>query len=132
MKILLAYDGGAPAGRALELAAQLAKPFNAKVEVLSVIPVHPGRVPVDPWDDATVHAQQLVEAKALLKALGIDPVLIAHAGDPALTIERVAEEGAYDMVIVGSRGLGAMSRVLQGSVSEHVATHSTATVVIAR
>jgi nucleotide-binding universal stress UspA family protein len=132
MKILLAYDGGIPAGRALELAAQLAKPFDAKVDVLSVVPFHPGRVGVDPWDDAAVHAAQLAEAKALLAALGIETVLIPHAGDPAVTIERVAEQGGYDMVVVGSRGLGVVSRALQGSVSEHVATHSTATVVIAR
>jgi nucleotide-binding universal stress UspA family protein len=33
---------------------------------------------------------------------------------------------------VGSRGLGTFGRMLQGSVSEHVATHARATVVIAR
>ncbi len=32
-------------------------------------------------------------------------------------------------MVVGSRGLGAVSRFLQGSVSEHVATHADATVV---
>ena len=53
-------------------------------------------------------------------------------GDPAKTIERIAEDGGYDIVVVGSRGLGVVSRFLQGSVSEHVATHSAATVVIAR
>ena len=37
-----------------------------------------------------------------------------------------------DMVVLGSRGLGLVSRALQGSVSEHVATHAHATVVIAR
>jgi nucleotide-binding universal stress UspA family protein len=36
------------------------------------------------------------------------------------------------MVVVGSRGLGLLSRALQGSVSEHVATHSRTTVVVAR
>jgi nucleotide-binding universal stress UspA family protein len=132
MKILLAYDGGIPAGRALELTAQLAAPFNAEVTVLSVIPVHSGRVPVDPWDDASVHAAQLKEARKILEGLGIEPILIEQAGDPAVTIERVTEDGAYDMVVVGSRGLGTVSRVLQGSVSEHVATHANATVVIAR
>jgi nucleotide-binding universal stress UspA family protein len=34
------------------------------------------------------------------------------------------------MVILGSRGLGTAARVLQGSVSEHVATHTKSTVVI--
>jgi nucleotide-binding universal stress UspA family protein len=132
MKILLAYDGGVPARRALELTVELAKRFAAKVAVISVVPVHPGRAPIDPWDDAPVHAAQLAEAKKLLVGYGIEPVLIEQAGDPAVTIERVAEDGGYAMVVVGSRGLGALSRMLQGSVSEHVATHAAATVVVAR
>jgi nucleotide-binding universal stress UspA family protein len=132
MKILLAYDGGDPARRALELTAELAHKFGANVAVVSVVPVHLGRVPIDPWDDAPVHATQLAEAKQLLLGHGIEPVLIEQAGNPALTIERIAEDGGYDMVVVGSRHLGTLSRVLQGSVSEHVATHAAATVVVAR
>ena len=132
MKILLAYDGGEPAHRALDLTADLAKKFDASVAVVSVVPVHPGRVPIDPWDDTPVHASQLAEAKGLFMAKGIEPALIERAGDPAHTIEQMAQDGGYDMVVVGSRHLGAISRVLQGSVSEHVATHAPATVVIAR
>ena len=132
MKILLAYDGGEPAHKALDLTAELAKKFDATVAVVSVVPVHPGRVPIDPWDDTPVHASQLAEAKKLLLEYGIEPALIEQAGDPAQTIERIAQDGGYDMVVVGSRHLGAVSRVLQGSVSEHIATHAPATVVIAR
>jgi nucleotide-binding universal stress UspA family protein len=132
MKILLAYDGGEPAHRALELTADLAKKFGASVAVVSVVPVHHGRVPIDPWDDVPVHASQLAEAKQLLVGVGIEPVLIEQAGEPAHTIERIAQDGGYDMVVVGSRHLGAVSRVLQGSISEHVATHTPATVIIAR
>jgi nucleotide-binding universal stress UspA family protein len=131
-KILVAYDGGEPAHRALDLAAELAPQFEAKVGVVSVIPDHPGRVPVALWDDRAVHASELSEAKAILARHRIVPVLYEPAGDPAGSIEKIAEEGGYDMVIVGSRGLGLLSRALQGSVSEHVATHSQATVVVAR
>jgi nucleotide-binding universal stress UspA family protein len=131
-KILVAYDGGEPAHRALELAADLAQRFEAKVGVVSVIPVRPSRVPVNPWDDRAVHTTELAEAKAILAKHGIEPLLYEPAGDPAVTIEKIADEGGYDMVVVGSRGLGLLSRALQGSVSEHVVTHSTATVVVAR
>ena len=131
-KILVAYDGGQPAHRALELAAELAQRFDAKVGVVSVVPVHPGRSPIDPWDDRPVHTTALAEAKAILAEHGIEPVLYEPAGDPAPTIEEMAENGGYDMIVIGSRGLGAISRVLQGSVSEHVATHASATVVVAR
>jgi nucleotide-binding universal stress UspA family protein len=131
-KILVAYDGGEPAHRALDMAADLAKRYEAKVGIVSVIPVHPGRVPVDPWDDRAVHTSELAEARAILVKQGIEPVLYEPAGDPAVTIEKIAQEGDYDIVVVGSRGLGVVSRALQGSVSEHVATHSQATVIIAR
>lgn len=131
-KILVAYDGGEPARRALDLAADLADRFEAKVGVVSVVPYHQGRSPIDPWDDRAVHATELAEARSFLAIRGITPILHEPAGDPARTIEELAEVHGYDMVVVGSRGLGALGRALQGSVSEHVATHATATVVVAR
>jgi len=132
MKILLAYDGAESSDRALGMAAQLATRFDATMGVVSVVPVHAGRVPVDPWDDRSVHGAELADAARKLEQLGIRATLHEPAGDPATTIERIAEEHGYDMVVVGSRGLGPLSRALQGSVSEHVATHAKATVVVAR
>jgi nucleotide-binding universal stress UspA family protein len=131
-KILVAYDGGDPARHALATAIELARKFGATLSVVSVVPVHPGRVPIDPWDDTSVHAQELVEARALLRDAGIEAELLEPAGDPAKTIERIAADGGFDTIVIGSRGLSAVSRALQGSVSEHVATHTDATVVIAR
>jgi nucleotide-binding universal stress UspA family protein len=131
-KILVAYDGGQPAGRALDLAADLARRYDAKVGVVSVVPVHPGRSPIDPWDDRAVHTAELAQARRILAEHGIEAVLYEPEGDPAHTIEQIAAEGGYDTVVVGSRGLGVLSRALRGSVSEHVATHSTATVIVAR
>jgi nucleotide-binding universal stress UspA family protein len=131
-KILLAYDGGEPAHRALVQTIELAKLFDAEVGVISVVPVHPGRVPIDPWDDRTVHAEELLEARKLLREAGIEATLIEPGGDPAKTIERIAEERDFDTIILGSRGLGTVARALQGSVSEHVAANARATVVVAR
>jgi len=130
-KILLAYDGGDPAKHALATAIDMAKKFGATISVISVVPFHPGtRTPIDPWDDSSVHAKELLEAKQLLRENGIEAELLEPAGDPARTIERVAKEGGFDTIVLGSRGLGAIDRMLQGSVSEHVATHAEATVVI--
>ena len=131
-RILVAYDGGEPAVRALHTAIDLAKKFNGLIGVVSVVPCHPGRSPMDPWDDNTVHTKELADARAILAEEGIEADFIEPYGDPAQTIERLAEEGAYDTVVVGSRGLGPLSRFFRGSVSEHVATHAATTVVIAR
>jgi nucleotide-binding universal stress UspA family protein len=131
-KILVAYDGGDPARRALDTAIELAKAFAATVSVVSVVPKRMGREPMDPWDDETVHAKELLEAKKLLLDAGIEAEMLEPFGDPAHTIEEIARKGGYDTIVMGSRGLSGLERVLQGSVSEHVATHADATVVIAR
>jgi nucleotide-binding universal stress UspA family protein len=132
VKILLAYDGGEPARRALVTAADIVKAMGGSVDVISVIPFHPGRMPIDPWDDRPVHDAELREAKTRLAELGVPCRVHEPAGDPALEIEKAARNGDYDIVVLGSRGLSSLSRFLQGSVSEHVATHSEKTVVIAR
>lgn len=131
-RILLAYDGGEPAKRALEQTIELAKHFAAEVGVISVVPAKTGHAPVDPWDDRTVHAEELLEARRALREAGIDAEMLEPGGDVARTIERVAEERGYDTIVIGSRGLGSLAKVLQGSVSEHVATHAHATVIVAR
>ena len=130
--ILVAYDGGEPAHRALEAAVELAKRFDASLAVVSVVPVHPGRSPIDPWDDGATHARQLAEAGEFLARQGVVAEMIEPSGEPATAIERVAAMGHFDTIVVGTRGLGAVSRFLRGSVSAHVATHADATVVIAR
>lgn len=131
-KILLAYDGGEPAKRALDQTIELARKFDAQVGVISVVPVHPGRAPIDPWDDRTVHAEELLEARTLLREAGIEAELYEPGGDPAKVIEEIADERGYDTIVIGSRGLNTIARMLQGSVSDHVATHAHATVVVAR
>ena len=131
-KILLAYDGGEPSRRALEQTIELARGCNAAVGVISVVPARRASHAVDPWDDRTRHAEVLLEARRLLREVGIEAELLEPGGEPAKVIERVAEERGYDTIVIGSRGLGTLTRALQGSVSEHVATHASATVVIAR
>lgn len=131
-RILVAYDGGEPARKALATAADLAKRYGAEVGVVSVVPVHAAPIGMDPWDDRAEHQRELREAQTLLRDQGIEPALIEPYGEPALTIERIASERGYDTIVLGSRGLGAVSRFLQGSVSEHVATHAEATVIVAR
>lgn len=131
-KILVAYDGTEPARRALEMASQLVHAFGAELTVISVVPTRPGRFPTDPWDDQEQHTRQLVEARALLAEKGVQALAIEPFGDPAHEIERVAEKGDYDTIIVGARPIGEVSKILTGSVSRHVAEHANTTVVVAR
>ncbi len=128
--ILLAYDGSGPARRALELVADMAAAFEATVTVLSVIPVYPGPAGYDPRDNEERHQAELREAREVLQGRGIRMVGFAPSGDPARVIERVAREGEYDAVVLGSRRLGLLGRCLQGSTSRYVASHVASTVVV--
>lgn len=129
-RILLAYDGTDPARRALEKTVELATKFGASVGVISVVPIRTSVGGIDPWDDREIHEQALRDAQAQLRDRGIEPELIEPYGDPAWTIERIASERNYDTIVLGSRGQGAIGRFFSGSVSEHVATHSDATVIV--
>ncbi len=129
-RILLAYDGGEPARHALQTAAELAMAFRAALSVVSVVPVGPDGTPTEPWDGGEAHARDLHDAQRVLAEHGLQVDLLEPLGDPARTIERIAVEGGFDTIVIGSRGLGGADRALHGSVSEHVVTHATATVVV--
>jgi len=129
-RILLAYDGSEQANRALEFAVGLAKLAEARIGVVSVVPVHAGRIGIDPWDDRHVHSTELLEAKRLITEAGLEPELYEPFGEISEEIVRTAEEHAYDHIVTGSRHLGLVQRFFQGSVSEAVAIKFPATVTI--
>jgi nucleotide-binding universal stress UspA family protein len=57
---------------------------------------------------------------------------MVETGDPAAVICLVASDLGVDVVLVGSHGKGFLSRVLLGSVSEHVARHAPCPVLVVR
>jgi nucleotide-binding universal stress UspA family protein len=53
------------------------------------------------------------------------------SGDPAAELLRIANESAADLIVLGARGLGAVQRLLLGSVSEAVLRDAQCAVLIA-
>lgn len=132
-KVLLAYDGTDEARVALERTAKLARGLDAEVGVVSVVPFRPGRGGgIAPWDDQSVHDEQLAAARSALRAHGIDPALHRPAGDPAREVDRVAREVGYDTIVLGTRDLNPLERLLEGSVATGAVHSAAATVIIAR
>jgi nucleotide-binding universal stress UspA family protein len=129
-KILVGYDGGEAAKRALDLAVGLAEGLGASLAVVSVVPLHPGRMPIDPCDDREVHAQELLEAQEVAARRGVEVDLVEPVGEPARAIERAAEVGGFDAVLVGSPRSSGWFRALRGDVSAHLVSHSAKTVII--
>ena len=70
-------------------------------------------------------------AHRFLREQGIDAEMKTAAGDPADEIVKEAEEGSYDLLILGRRDLGSVGRLVLGSVSKEVAQRAPCPVVVA-
>jgi nucleotide-binding universal stress UspA family protein len=66
--------------------------------------------------------------RAVAGASPVDVERTAVPGGPASSLVDAADDA--DLVVVGRRGLGGFSRLLLGSVSEHVARHAGCPVVV--
>jgi nucleotide-binding universal stress UspA family protein len=122
--ILVAYDNSEPSRRALERAAQLAEAFGSTVLVTTIAPlVHslPG-VPATPESERPriATAEDVDRATATLVERGISAETVEATGDPATSIAALAERRGVDVVVIGSRGLGPIQRLLGQSVSQAV------------
>jgi nucleotide-binding universal stress UspA family protein len=141
LKVLITLDGSSTADQALGVARELLAGKETDVTLLHVIPRHliytkAGTVPAesyDPDEEQIVSTILLNAAEHELRTAGVGPTLKkeVHAGDPAEVILTIAEADGVDLIILGSRGLGAARRFLLGSVSTKVTTHAHCAVLVA-
>jgi nucleotide-binding universal stress UspA family protein len=138
-RILLATDGSEEAELATRTAIDLAGKTGSELHVVHVLVMPPETLhePV-----GTVAAREDFESRGRarldefvgrLEASG-GAVGGAHfrVGSPAAEIVAQAEETGAGLVVLGSRGHGAMSRALMGSVSDSVVRHAPCPVLVVR
>lgn len=124
MLILMTTHGTADDEIALRFGAAIAKHIAAPPTVLSVIPDEADRPRAD---------EHLARAREILKPDVLDVETKVRVGSPAQEIIREAEEGEYDLVIVGERrNPNLLSRFLTGSTTIRVVEHAPCAVIIAK
>ena len=144
-KILLATDGSEEAGQAARMAVQLSGKFNSELHVTSA-----GRMPsiyaAPEWTIYDPDAQRQydeIAGREARKVLEKQTQKIEEAGGsvagthpavgrPDEQVVRLAEELDAGLVVVGSRGLGGLRRVLLGSVSNNIVRHAHCPVLVVR
>jgi nucleotide-binding universal stress UspA family protein len=124
---LVCTDGSEHSIQAMIFSAKLAKKLNAKVTLFNV-----QEKPMEPNSEI---AEQTGEGilTATINAIGKNDLEIAKKvefGTPSNVIIDVAEEGKYDVIVLGSRGLGAAERALLGSVSDDISNNSKCSILI--
>lgn len=140
MKILLAVDGSENSKRAIMEAKKYGQYFNAQITLLTVlIPIanksyHYLAPPIleEPHQSKEIGEVILKDACQLLALDKNQMHSKLQYGHPADEILREADQGEYDLIILGSRGLGLFSRSFLGSVSNKVLHHTDTNVLIVR
>jgi nucleotide-binding universal stress UspA family protein len=122
--ILIGIDETEESRRALERAAMLAKALTAKLVVTSVAPVTittTGRsIGADPVEPASEHRQELSQARSYLQGEGVTAEYVEAVGHEAESILAAARDHSADLIVVGSRELNRLQRLLGQSVSDAV------------
>ncbi len=136
-RILLAYDGSEPAGRALERSAEVMAAGAADLHVVAV-----GRVPEyaetqDEVNEAREQAEayygkHLEEALAVLKARGVAATAHVAYGKPSEQILRLADEIHADLVILGAHAHSSLRRRFLGGTADKVVDNAGCSVLVVR
>jgi nucleotide-binding universal stress UspA family protein len=131
--ILVAWDGSEHAERALGEAVDLARTQDGRLTLLTVAaPIHgwPGYVPPISEADLDAAAQKtLAEGEALVHE-GIAVSGRTAVGHPGMELIKRAAAANHDLIVMGSRGRGAVRSAVLGSVSHFVLNHTTVPVLI--
>ncbi len=136
-ELLVAVDGTDGGRSAAEEALALAREVGASVTFVYVRPSAP-RVLGAPFFQNVLstdihHARSVgAQALALASARGIEAELEILEGDPADEIVSLADNRDVDLIVVGSRGRGAVAGAILGSVSGAVARHANRPVLVAK
>jgi nucleotide-binding universal stress UspA family protein len=136
--ILVSIDGSAHSERALTEAIDLATAHRARLTILTAVPKPapwpcvPATVvvPPPPREELEREAQEIMRAAVAAVPESV-PVttIVTHRPVRAALLEQI-ERGHHDLLVVGSRGRGAIRSSLLGSVSHHALHHSPIPVLI--
>ncbi|GKS74069.1 universal stress protein [Acidovorax sp. SUPP950] len=144
-RILIATDGSELSGKAVDHGLALAALSGAAVVVLKVVPRYPrsyfeGGSIVDTGDAKRIEAQWTASAKALVdgvKALGSAQgvavkAVVSKSDLVAEAVIAAARKHQCDLIVMASHGRKGLQRLLLGSETQHVLTHSHIPVLVLR
>lgn len=131
IKVLLAVDGSEVSDRATDRVAALRQagaPFEVTlVQVQPFMSIEAQAMHLQSYGEAAMKS-----ARARLDAAGIPYQTHIAMGPAGVRICEYADAGGFDLIVLGTKGLGWVNTVLVGSVARHVIESSRVPVVLVR
>lgn len=144
-RILVATDGSTLSKKAVRSAIDLAGAVGAELVALYVVPRYPvsyfeGGVTVSTAEIARTEKQWADKGQAVVDAVrdaaeaaGVKAkAAVARSDLVAESILATAKKNKCDLVVMASHGRKGLKRILLGSETQHVLTHSTVPVLVLR
>jgi nucleotide-binding universal stress UspA family protein len=146
-KILVPMDGSERAEKAFDFALDLAKTYGAKLWIINVADKSTYEEMEKTVKDiiSGVHIKDYIDkyAEWLSKEIfdkvsqksrdkGVEIETYSVTGKPAEEILSYAKKMSFDLIVIGSTGIGKAEQFLFGSTTDKVARHSTCAVTIVK
>ncbi|WP_353234739.1 universal stress protein [Diaphorobacter ruginosibacter] len=140
MKVLLAVDGSAYTKKMLTYLVTHDVTMGDSLEytALTVCPEVPprarkalGKATVDQYY-AEESEKILSPVMKFLKKHGMNVKSLSKVGHAGETIAKIAEDGKYDLIIMGTQGVSALNKLVMGSVSTKVLAQCSVPVLLIR
>lgn len=123
VRILVGYDASKQSKRALDEAITIAKKFSGFIKVISVY----GRGLQEKAETSVIEVRETLNKEKV----GYDIELVVGS-NPAKTLETTAKKENFDLIVIGSRGLGNTASLLLGSVSRQVVSNAECNVLVVK
>lgn len=135
-RILVCCDGSKYSEKAIRLACDLAKSYQSELTLIHVV----DRTRKSDILAGTEYTQilrkyakeTLDRAQKIAKKEGFEPKIITREGNVASEIIQYSKRQKTDLIVMGSKGLGAVLKFFIGSISSKIANHSLCSVLIVK
>ena len=141
-KILVPLDGSQNSFAALAHAVALAKTTEAELHILYAralsqqLPlasqISGCKIPLYTVDKPEAFAKTIIDAAVASVPETVNIKTHVETGAPTIVIKEFAEQHKVDMIVIGSRGLGAISGLILGSVSGYVVHQAKCPVLVVK
>src|SRR6266568_4942731 len=141
-RLMIAVDGSESSKRAFQVAVDLTMMLKAELTILNIIEI-PTSIyfPTEQVEVDKIEGREMTEAEKLVseaasvaesKGVKAKQKVMRHMGSVAEGIREYADKNGIDLIIVGTRGLGGVKRLVFSNVAGGVVSNANCSVLVVR